>query len=344
MGQILIVDDDPSSRELLEKRLKKQEHETLVASNGKEALQLLQEKKCDLVLLDIKMPLLSGYDVLQVMHEQEDLSTIPVIVISAIEEMESVIRCIELGAADYLTKPFNPVLLKARVETCLEKKRYLDQLEKERKKVDELLHVIFPGPIADELEQTAAVAPRLYEKAAILFCDVADFTLYCNQHTPQEVLASLQELVEHFESLSIQHHIQKIKTSGDAFIGAAGLLSFSENPVLDCVACGLKMVKIAPTLRAKWEVRVGVHIGPVMAGVVGHRQYCFDIWGDTVNIAARLAEQGSIGGVTLTQEALGELNGFYDTVSLGKYPIKGKGNTELFRVANRNRVGEGRRR
>jgi len=336
MGKILIVDDYQPNRDLLARRLQKQGHETVLAADGKDALQDLQDTQFDLVLLDIKMPLMSGYDVLQAMRKDVRLHTIPVIVISAVEEMESVVRCIELGAADYLTKPFNPVLLKARVDTCLEKKHYIDQLEAERKKVGELLHVIFPGPIADELEKTASVAPKLYEKAAILFCDIVDFTLYCNQHTPQEVLSSLQELVEQFENLSITHNIQKIKTSGDAFMGAAGLITPSENPVLDCVECGLKMIKLSPTLRAKWEVRVGVHIGPVMAGVVGHRQYCFDIWGDTVNIAARLSEQGSIGGVTLTQEALMPLSGLYDTVSLGKYPIKGKGNTELFRVSSRS--------
>jgi adenylate cyclase len=333
MGKILIVDDYQPNRELLERRLSKQGHETTLASDGQEAFELLKKQKFDLVLLDIKMPVMSGYEVLQAVHKDALLRTLPVIVISAVDDMESVIRCIELGAADYLPKPFNPVLLKARVDACLEKKLYLDQIEQEKKKVDELLHVIFPGPIADELEETSSVMPKLHEKAAILFCDIVDFTMFCNQHTPQEVHSSLQELVEHFENISIQHHIQKIKTSGDAFLGAAGLINASDNPVLDCVECGLKMVEVAPTLSARWEVRVGVHVGPVMAGVVGHRQYCYDIWGDTVNIAARLSEQGSIGGVTLTQETLADLNGRYETISLGKYPVKGKGNRELFRVA-----------
>lgn len=332
MGRILIVDDYLPNRELLQRRLEKQGHACMLATNGLEALEKLEQELFDLVLLDIKMPVLSGYEVLQEMHKSEKLRTLPVIVISAVDEMQSVIRCIELGAVDYLSKPFSPILLKARVDSCLEKKFYMDEIEKKRRKVDELLHVIFPGPIADELEKTDQVAPRLYEGAAILFCDVVDFTLYCNQNTPQNVLSSLQELVEQFENLAIEHNIQKIKTSGDAFMGASGLLSYSENPVLDCVECGLKMARLAPILQAKWEVRVGIHVGAVMAGVVGHRQYCFDIWGDTVNIAARLAEQGSIGGVTITQEALNLLKGSYKTVSLGKYPIKGKGNRELFRV------------
>jgi adenylate cyclase len=332
MGHILIADDYQPNRELLEKKLSKQGHETAVVADGFAALEMLRDKKFDLVLLDIKMPVMSGYEVLQEMHKDPELCTIPVIVISAVDEMESVIRCIELGAADYLPKPFNPVLLKARVDASLEKKHYLDQLQEERKKVDELLHVIFPWPIAEELEKTSAVTPKLYENAAILFCDIVDFTLYCNQHTPQEVLSNLQEVVDNFENLAIEHGVQKIKTSGDAFLGAAGLITPSDNPALACVTCGLEMVQITPKLSAKWEVRVGIHVGPVMAGIVGHRQYCFDIWGDTVNIAARLAEQGSIGGVTLTSEALHQLQKRYETISLGKYPIKGKGNTELFRV------------
>lgn len=340
MGRVLIVDDYPANRELLKKRLEREGHEAEEAADGVQALELLKKESYDLVLLDILMPKMNGYEVLEVMQKDPELRVVPVIVITAVENIDSIVQCIEMGAYDYLTKPFNPVILKARVNACLEKKALYDSEMKEKKRADELLGVILPAPIIEELKRTHKVAPKLYEHAAILFCDVVDFTEYCNTHTPHEVLENVQLLVDLFENLAIKYDTQKIKTSGDSFMCAAGIISPTENPVLDCVRCGLEMVDNAPKIGAKWEVRVGVHVGAAMAGVVGHRQYLFDVWGDTVNVAARLAEYGSIGSVTLSEKAMKWIDGKYETVSVGKFPIKGIGNTELYRVLSPKSVSK----
>ncbi len=332
MGRVLVVDDYPANRELLKKRLEREGHSVAEAADGEKAMELLKNEPYDLVLLDILMPKMNGYEVLEAMQNDPELRVIPVIIISAVENIDSIVQCIEMGAYDYLTKPFNPVFLKARVNACLEKKALHDREMKEKRRADELLGVILPAPIIEELKRNETVAPKFYDHAAILFCDVVDFTEYCNAHTPHEVLENLQLLVELFENLSIKHNTQKIKTSGDSFMCAAGIIVPTENPVLDCVRCGIEMVGNAPKIGAKWEVRVGIHVGPAMAGVVGHRQYLFDVWGDTVNIAARLAEHGSIGSVTLSEKAKKWIEGIYETVAVGKYPIKGIGNTELYRV------------
>jgi phosphoserine phosphatase RsbU/P len=134
-GRVLVVDDTEVNRDLLARRLKSLGHDVAMAENGRRALAMLQESEFDLVLLDIMMPELDGYQVLERLREDPERRHIPVIMISAVDEIESVVRCIELGAADYLPKPFNPVVLRARVGATLEKKRLQDR---ERLRVREL--------------------------------------------------------------------------------------------------------------------------------------------------------------------------------------------------------------
>ena len=126
-GLVLVVDDDPANRDVLSRRLRRQGHAVQTASNGRDALRLVREAAFDLVLLDIMMPDTDGYSVLAQMKNDEQLRHVPVIMISALSEVSSVVRCIEAGAEDYLTKPFDPVLLRARIGSCLDKKRGRDR-------------------------------------------------------------------------------------------------------------------------------------------------------------------------------------------------------------------------
>src|SRR5687767_1628561 len=126
-GRLLVVDDNEMNRDMLSRRLERQGHAVTMAENGRQALERIRAEPFDLVLLDIMMPELNGYEVLEQLKNDGDLRHIPVIMISAVDELDSVVRCIELGAEDYLSKPFSPVLLKARIGACLEKKQLRDQ-------------------------------------------------------------------------------------------------------------------------------------------------------------------------------------------------------------------------
>jgi DNA-binding response OmpR family regulator len=338
-GHMLVVDDVEWNRELLYYRLIRRGHRVTLAEDGKSALQMMRNDSFDIVLLDIMMPQMDGYQVLDIMKKDSELRHLPVIVISAVTEINSMARCIEMGAEDYLFKPFNPILLNARITAVLEKKRlydqeraYLQQIAAEKKRADDLLHVIFPDQIVEELKKTNHVKPRRYENVAIMLCDIVGFTSYCDNHEPEEVLTHLQELVEAFEELALTYHVQKIKTIGDAFMGTAGLLEAVDKPVLACVQCGLKMIEIAPTLAAGWKVRVGIHVGAVVAGVVGHRQYNFDIWGDTVNMTARIESTGLPHAVNVSKEAWQQIAPFCIGQSRGMISLRGKGEEEVFYV------------
>ena len=214
---ILVVDDNDDNRYTLTRRLKRQGYDNVaVAENGRQALEMLAESDFDLALLDIMMPEINGYEVLERIKADERLRQVPVIMISALDEIESVVKCIELGAEDYLPKPFNLVLLRARVGASLEKKRMLDQIEAEKRRSDELLHAILPAGAVGELKASDAVRPRRYEDVTVLFCDIVGFTAYCDQHPPEQVVAGLQDLVGSFEEIVEAHGLEKIKTIGDA--------------------------------------------------------------------------------------------------------------------------------
>jgi class 3 adenylate cyclase len=167
---------------------------------------------------------------------------------------------------------------------------------------------------------------------AVLFCDVVGFTPYCENREPEEVIAHLQRLVELYEALALRHGLQKIKTIGDSFMASAGLLTPTENPVLESVRCGLEMLQMPLELPCNWQVRVGIHVGPAMAGVVGHRQYLFDLWGDTVNTAARVESHGAEGCVNVSEAAWRMVRDHCYGTSQGLIQVKGKGQMELFRV------------
>jgi len=137
-GDLLVVDDNEISRDLLTRHLQRQSHRVTVAENGRQALEIIQTHPFDLVLLDIMMPEINGYQVLQHLKNHETWRDIPVIIISALGELDSVVRCIEMGAEDYLFKPLNPILLRARIGACLEKKRLRDRAQKQQEKLAEL--------------------------------------------------------------------------------------------------------------------------------------------------------------------------------------------------------------
>jgi class 3 adenylate cyclase len=338
-ASLLVVDDDEANRTMLTRRLVRLGYTVTVAENGRRALDALQAEQFDLMLLDIEMPELNGYQVLEQLKADAALRDVPVIVLSASDETERVARCIEMGAEDYLPKPFDPVLLQARIGASLEKKRlrdrevsYLRQIEEEKQRSDDLLHIILPHDVAEELKKTRAVKPRRFENVGVLFCDIVAFTAYCDQHAPEEILNHLQSLVESFERLVGEHGLEKIKTIGDSFMATAGLLTPATNPALNCIRCGLAMIARAQALPPHWQLRVGVHVGPVIAGVVGRRKYQYDVWGDTVNTAARMEQAASPGAICVTAETWQQLASECEGVCVGQTHIKGKGELDLFHI------------
>jgi adenylate cyclase len=337
-GRLLIVDDNAFNRDVLSRRLRRQGHVVAEAADGPAGLERLRSGEFDVVLLDVLMPEMSGLEVLCRLRADDRLRHLPVIMISALTEIESVARCLEAGADDFLPRPYNSVILKARIDALLERKRLLDReqdylrrIKTEKERADALLHVILPAEAIHELQLSGRVAPRRYESVAVLFADVVGFTPYCDTHSAEEVVSHLQRLVERFEDAALASGVQKIKTIGDAFMAAAGLLRPAPNPVVSCIRCGQGIIAAARSLPPHWQIRVGVHVGPLMGGVVGSRQYLFDVWGATVNTAARLESHGEPDAITLSREAWQQVADIGRGTSRGVIEVKGKGAMELIR-------------
>lgn len=322
-GRILVVEDHPDARWLLCEQLETQGHEVVAVDAGAAALERFDAEVFDLVLLDIMLPHVNGLEVLKRIKEHDVRGHVPVLVISSFSDEDKLIRCIEAGAEDYLVKPFNPTFLWTRVDTCLEK-RYL------RRCNEEILHAILPPQVARTVIKERTYAPQPFPWVAVMFADVSGLTTYTDMHRdqPEAVVNALGEIFVAWEQIAEKHEVQKIKTIGDEMLAVANLLQPVTNPVQNCIECGLEMIGETRRLAGSrgWTLKVGIHVGPVVAGIIGAKQYLFDLWGDTVNTASRMQSNGAPGVITLSETAWSQLSSFDPgDVVQRTIPIKGKG-------------------
>ncbi|HET6846435.1 MAG TPA: adenylate/guanylate cyclase domain-containing protein [Anaerolineales bacterium] len=339
-GHILVVDDHATTRLKLSLGLHQQGHTVGEAENGRQALEKLRADAFDLVLLDILMPEMDGYQVLEQMKADTRLRDLPVIVISAQDELESVVRGIELGADDYLPKTFDPVLLKARIGACLEKKhlrdieqRYLEEIRRERERSERLLLNILPASVAERLKQGETVADS-FDQVSILFADIAGFTQFSAGKTPARVVEVLNQVFSAFDRLTEEHGLEKIKTIGDAYMVAAGLPEPRSDHAEVLARMALDMQAAMHTLRetshVDLELRIGMNTGPAVAGIIGFKKFAYDLWGDTINVASRMETAGVPGKIQVSERVYELLKDKFVFQDRGLVDIRGKGAMRTF--------------
>jgi len=276
------------------------------------------------------------------------LKSIPVIIITARESSEiDVVECLAKGAEDFLSMPPSYEILKARIENALERRRqqkreaelrnHLEKTLLEVKEAEEqaerLLRSIFPPEAVRELKQYNRITPRRHEDVAIVMSDIVGFTPYCESNEPAIVVQQVEKLVEAQETIAESFGVDKIKTIGDAFMGAAGLKSPGDESLLDCVRCARAFVDLPQELGLEWQIRVGVHCGPIIAGKVGQEKFSYDLWGDTVNTAARIQSAASPGTLFVSSDIWQRVASNCTGVSQGLLELKGKTKKmEVFRV------------
>lgn len=337
---ILLVDDNEFNRDMLGRRLVLLGHTVVTAENGRQALDLLETTSVDLILLDIMMPVMNGYEVLEVRRADPRLRDVPCLVISAVDELDSVVRCVEMGAEDYLPKPFNPVLLRARIDACLEKKRLRDQ-EKEHlatieRQADELAgwNRTLEERVAQqvgELERLARLrrflAPQLAEvivssgdesileshrrKVTVVFTDLRGFTAFAGAAEPEEVMAVLREYHQAMGELIFQYEGTLERFAGD------GLMVFFNDPI-PCDDHEARAVRMAVAMRDAvtalargWRKRgyqlgfgVGIAQGYATLGKVGFEgRFDYAAIGTVTNLASRLCDEAQSGQILLNAGA-----------------------------------------
>lgn len=313
----------------------------VTAASGAAALDLLTTQQFDLILLDLIMPEMSGFEVLRRLKASEQTRDIPVIVISALDELDSVVRCIETGAEDYLTKPFNPTLLRARVDASLEKKwlrdrekKFITDLEQEKRRSESLLLNILPQSIVNRMRDGETTIADQVRDATILFCDLVGFTTISRDLSADRVIDFLGKIFSAFDRLAAEHGVEKIKTIGDAYMAAAGIPEPQVDHATRVAAFALRMLDavddIASSTDLNLRARIGIHSGPIVSGVIGTHKFAYDVWGDTVNTASRMESHSLPGRIQISATTRLLLGERFNLEKRGAIDVKGKGVMETF--------------
>lgn len=340
-GRILVVDDIEANRDLLSRRLSREDHDVAVASGGAAALEKLRLEDFDLVLLDLMMPDMNGFEVLARMKADNRLREVPVIMISAFNEMDSVVRCIEAGAEDYLPKPFDPVLLRARINACLEKKQwrdrehvYLDQLKLEKAKNEKLLLSILPRKVVERLNGGETIIADRFDEVSVLMSDLVGFTEFSSETPPSDLVEYLNWLFSHFDILASELGVEKVKTIGDSYMVVAGMPRPRADHAEAAARMALRMMEALEKVNAEigqtFQARIGIHSGPVVAGIIGTHRFVYDVWGDTVNVASRLEGSSSANRIQISENTSAQLGAGFDLEARGEIEVKGKGRMSTF--------------
>jgi adenylate cyclase len=350
---ILVVDDNQENRDMLARRLARQGYETLSAAGGLPALQTLAARPVDLVLLDVMMPDLDGYAVLQRLKADPALRSIPVLMISALDEIESVVRCIQLGAEDYLNKPFDPVLLQARVGACLEKKRLHDQEARHRQELAEWNQKL-EHRVAEQVAQLERLgrlkrffSPQLAElivaggaddplkthrrEVTVVFLDLRGFTAFAETAEPEEVMGVLREYHAEMGRLILEHEGTLERFTGDGM-----MIFFNDpvevpNPAERAVRMAVAMRDVVSELAARWRKRgwdlalgVGIAQGYATIGAIGFEgRMDYGAIGTVTNLAARLCGEAVAGRILVSARVAGAVEGIIDAQDVGPIALKG---------------------
>ena len=474
-GIILVVDDNPDNLDLLFFFLSDADFKVEVATNGKSALQMIEESQPDLILLDVMMPGIDGFEICRRLKANESSKDIPVIFMTALSETEDKVKGFSVGAVDYITKPVQEEVLKARITTHLtirnlnrslveHNKRLQEEIRQRQKKEEELrlsnqaiaastdgiviadarkpdmpityvnpaferltgylseevigrncrflqgndtdqpaldtlrqalrdgkgckvvlanyrkdgtgfwnelsispiydadgnlthfvgiqsditerklaqeaLHFqqeqteklllnILPGPIAEQLKHEPSTIADIFEDVSVLFADLVGFTEFSSRRSAHELVEFLNEIFSEFDQLAEKHGLEKIKTIGDAYMVVAGL-PMPRSDHADAIAqMAIDMQQALANVNVKtgesFSMRIGIHSGSVVAGVIGLKKFSYDLWGDTVNTASRMESLGIPGTIQVTTETYEQLRDNYLFEERGLIPVKGKG-------------------
>jgi class 3 adenylate cyclase/ActR/RegA family two-component response regulator len=325
-ADILIVDDKADNIRLLSSLLSTQGYTVRKALSGSMALTAVETLPPDLILLDITMPGMSGYEVCEALKKNPKSKEIPVIFLSALDEVFDKIKAFEVGGVDYMTKPFQVEEVIIRINTHLtlsrqrqqllqqqsileaeiqERKLIEIELDKQRRRSDDLLFNILPRPIAELLKLRQQTIASSFDNVTVLFADLVAFTPLAAQMPPIELVGLLNDIFSMFDRLVEQFEVEKVKTIGDAYMVVGGLPKVRNDHAIAVAGLALEMKRslqhFRSSLGSPLQLRIGIHSGPVVAGVIGTKKFSYDLWGDTVNLASRMESQGEPGRIQLTE-------------------------------------------
>ncbi len=348
-GRLMLVDDSPENLQLLSMALSQCGYEVRSAINGAMALTNVHEVSPDLILLDIMMPGMDGFETCQRLKEDEKVSDIPVIFISAIDDVKNKVKAFEVGGVDYITKPFQLGEVLARVNHQLkirqlqkrleeqnirlqkenyERLRVEGNLREEQEKLESLFFRIFPRTIASEFAAKAEYLSNVntemacvesFENATVLWAQVSPMAISSKGMSPGEFVGVLNSLFSQFNQLCESLELETIKISGETYCVVGGVpqpKSGSGDAIAD-LALGMQkeITRLQEGENLSLTLKIGIDRGTVVAGVVKGKQIRYDLWGNTLHIAHQIQSQAIPGTIEVTQRTYKHLKSKYDLVA-----------------------------
>jgi class 3 adenylate cyclase len=359
---VLYIDDEQDNL-LVFKAAFRRHYKVFTALSGEEGIEIIRTNDICLVITDQRMPGMTGVQFLK--NLPDELETIRMI-LTGYSDMEAIIEAINTGKVyRYITKPWDKEELKITIDNALEafrlrrtNKKLLFELKEaneeleqkveartrevnmQKVEIENLLLNILPSETARELKEKGFATPHFYESATVLFTDFIGFSAIAESLSPKELVNELNNCFIAFDSIIEKYQLEKIKTIGDAYMCAGGLPSKTETHATDVVLAGLEILQYMQQLNISqlarglepWKIRVGIHTGPVVAGVVGRKKFIYDIWGDAVNIASRLESCGEAGRLNISTSTFSLVHHHFSCFHRGKIKAKNKGEIDMYFV------------
>jgi class 3 adenylate cyclase/predicted metal-dependent HD superfamily phosphohydrolase len=332
---ILIVDDNVENQKELKSILMGGGNNVLLVNSFEEAHLVLDVKEIGILLVNIDG---RGEEAPEFLKSVKQINTsrnvYKIVITKDSSRGAKYVRGMHDGAVDFILEPFNPNLIQAKIDV-------FKSLYHKDQRINQLLRSIFPSNVLEDLNTNNKYSPRRVENGVVLFTDFEDFSFKAKNIKPIRLVKKLEYYFNHFDTIVKRYHLEKIKTIGDAFMVLGGVTENTLHPAIRACLAALEMrdfvrneKEVAKAVgRESWEIRIGIHMGPLVAGIIGSNKMSFDVWGDTVNIASR-SESGTIPGtIAITKMVADEVGPFFNLESRGEIPIQKRGGKiEMFLI------------
>ena len=357
---ILYIDDEEDNLAVFKSSFRRH-YEVLATTSVDEALQILSEREIPVIITDQRMPLCTGVELLQ---RLPSTSSAVRIILTGYSDIEVIIRAInECAIFGYITKPWDKADLENTIQQALSKfylskanSRLVEDLQqanegleekvrlrtkeltREKERTHQLLLNILPQEVAAELMRRGKVRPRRHDEVTILFLDIVDFTQLTERIEAEDLVEELDYYYKIFDTIFGKHGVEKIKTIGDAYLAVAGVPTGSRHHARHMIEAAMEVLSFlkaedrqrSRSARPSFQVRIGVHSGSVITGVVGHTKFAYDVWGDDVNVASRIEANGRPGQINVSQSTYQLTKDHFDYEYRGKIEAKHKGELDMY--------------
>ncbi len=366
--KILVVDNKPESLASLVKFLANFDFIVEAVSGVAKVLHLLEQEDYGVVMIDVNYKEMNAFEFAGLIKDKPETKDIPVIFIAdGNEKKDFLISGLQAGGVDFIPKPFDVILLMLKIRNFLmfsyamktvvknntelsrlnmlleDNINYSNKLNRllsdEKQRSDDLLLNILPAEVADELKETGRAGARFFTDVTVIFTDFVAFTKAGERLSPQELVSELDTCFQAFDTIMGAHNIEKIKTNGDSYLAAAGVPVPHADHAKACVSAALEIIRFM-TQRKKlvgdktFDIRIGIHSGNVVAGIVGIKKFAYDIWGDAVNTAARLEEKCLSNRINISDSTYRLVKDDFEIEYRGEIPAKNKGLLKMYFISN----------